>query len=119
MPMLRPGARKRGYTSHWERARKRHLNGEPVCRMCKASGLLNDGRYAIDGTLKDRDDRSLHVDHIVPHRGDQGLFWDRANWQTLCADHHRITKQRDELVGFSSERGLDGWPTDPKHPGNR
>jgi 5-methylcytosine-specific restriction enzyme A len=24
------------------------------------------------------------VDHIVPHRGDQKLFWDAANWAALC-----------------------------------
>lgn len=24
------------------------------------------------------------VDHIVPHKGDPKLFWDRKNWQTLC-----------------------------------
>jgi 5-methylcytosine-specific restriction enzyme A len=26
------------------------------------------------------------VDHVVPHRGDQHLFWDEStNWQSLCA----------------------------------
>ena len=24
------------------------------------------------------------VDHIVPHKGDQQLFWDQSNWQALC-----------------------------------
>ena len=28
------------------------------------------------------------VDHIVPHRGDQKLFWDEANWQPLCKPCH-------------------------------
>ena len=30
------------------------------------------------------------VDHIIPHRGDQKLFWDRGNWQALCKRHHDI-----------------------------
>ncbi len=25
------------------------------------------------------------TDHVVPHRGNQSLFWDEGNWQTLCA----------------------------------
>lgn len=36
------------------------------------------------------------VDHIKPHRGDQALFWDQANWQTCCATHHSRDKQREE-----------------------
>jgi len=24
------------------------------------------------------------TDHVVPHRGNQRLFWDEANWQSLC-----------------------------------
>ncbi len=28
------------------------------------------------------------VDHIIPHRGDQKLFWDENNWQGLCEHHH-------------------------------
>ena len=25
------------------------------------------------------------MDHIVPHRGDQKLFWNRGNWQPLSS----------------------------------
>lgn len=28
------------------------------------------------------------VDHIVPHRGDDRLFWDEENWQALCKNCH-------------------------------
>jgi len=28
------------------------------------------------------------VDHIVPHCGDYGLFWDEDNWQSLCKPCH-------------------------------
>nr|WP_258536290.1 HNH endonuclease signature motif containing protein [Comamonas kerstersii] len=38
------------------------------------------------------------VDHIVPHRGDQSLFWRRSNWQSLCSTHHSKDKQRDERL---------------------
>jgi 5-methylcytosine-specific restriction endonuclease McrA len=36
------------------------------------------------------------VDHIVPHRGDQGLFWDTSNWQSLCKKCHDSVKQKEE-----------------------
>ena len=28
------------------------------------------------------------VGHIIPHRGNQKLFWDEKNWQPLCKDCH-------------------------------
>lgn len=28
------------------------------------------------------------VDHIIPHRGDNKLFWDKSNWQSLCKRCH-------------------------------
>ncbi|MFC3866200.1 HNH endonuclease [Alcaligenes aquatilis] len=36
------------------------------------------------------------VDHVVAHRGNQVLFWDRSNWQGLCSTHHSRDKQREE-----------------------
>lgn len=62
------------------------------------------------------------VDHIKPWKEGRtpeeqyGLFWDRENWQPLCASHHNKVKQMQEIHGFSSECGLDGMPTDPNHP---
>ncbi|RBO54057.1 HNH endonuclease [Rhodovulum sp. BSW8] len=38
------------------------------------------------------------ADHIVPHRGDAGLFWDRANLQCLCKACHDRAKQREEAA---------------------
>ncbi|WP_232367816.1 HNH endonuclease [Tritonibacter horizontis] len=63
--------------------------------------------------------RFLVVDHVIPHRGDLGLFLDPANLQTLCPDDHDQNKQRLEARGYSQERGADGWPIDPQHPANR
>ena len=33
------------------------------------------------------------TDHIIPHRGDQVLFWDPDNRQPACAWHHSVVKQ--------------------------
>ena len=52
------------------------------------------------------------VDHKIPHKGDQRLFWDPANWQSLCKPHHDRDKQREERGRFQAV-GADGWPETP------
>ena len=59
------------------------------------------------------------VDHIIPHRGDSKLFWNRRNWQSLCNPHHVSAKQRDEARGYVSGVNVSGRPLDPQHPWNR
>ena len=59
------------------------------------------------------------VDHIKPHKGDESLFFDFDNTQSLCASHHNSAKQSEERLGYSTEIGLDGYPVDPRHPRNR
>lgn len=62
---------------------KQFLMAHPLCVQCMA-----EGRYV----------RATVVDHIVPHRGDQKLFWDRSNWQALCKAHH------DKKTGLEDSR---------------
>ncbi|MBF9042966.1 HNH endonuclease [Rhodobacterales bacterium HKCCE4037] len=38
------------------------------------------------------------ADHIVPHRGDEAKFWDRANLQCLCKPCHDAAKQAEEAA---------------------
>lgn len=79
----RPTAAARGYGGRWRKARLDHLAGEPLCRMCAALGVVREATV---------------VDHVVAHRGDEALFWDRRNWQSLCAPHHDRDKQRAEAT---------------------
>lgn len=38
------------------------------------------------------------VDHVVPHRGEELLFWDRSNWRALCKRcHDKKTGCEDSL----------------------
>lgn len=71
----------RGYGYKWQKAREQFLRENPLCVVCQAEGLV------VVATV---------VDHIVPHRGDQSLFWRRTNWQSLCSTHHSRDKQREE-----------------------
>ena len=71
----------RGYGHRWQKARADYLSRNPACVMCDAEGIIT---------------RANTVDHIVPHKGDERLFWDEGNWQALCASHHSSHKQKQE-----------------------
>ena len=66
----------RGYTAEWQHERDLFLQVNPTCRRCGALATV--------------------VDHIRPHRGDRWKFWNRSNWQALCAPCHNSHKQRAE-----------------------
>lgn len=75
----RGSPRERGYDSRWDRARKAFLAAHPLCVLHALADMV------VPATV---------VDHIVPHRGDRALFWDRKNWQPLCETcHNRKTGQ--------------------------
>ena len=80
-PEVTRSAAKRGYGSRWQRVSKAYLQSHPLCVEC-----MKRGRYT----------KATVVDHIVPHRGDQKLFWDQANWQALCTHHHNIKTGRED-----------------------
>ena len=76
----------KGYTRRWQQARDRFLKTHPLCVRCQAAGKLTPATV---------------VDHIVPHRGDQVLFWDQNNWQALCKPcHDRKTMTEDRLFEY-------------------
>lgn len=106
-------------TARWQKLRLAHLAEEPLCRMCLARGVVNDGSLRPDGSYQDeRRRRYLVVDHVEPHRGDETKFF-AGPFQTLCPDDHDRRKQAEEHRGFANDVGLDGWPIDPAHPVNR
>jgi 5-methylcytosine-specific restriction protein A len=75
---FRGGSAERGYGARWRKAAKEFLAFNPLCRTCSQL--------------------ATRVDHIVPHRGDQRLFWDRRNWQPLCEScHNRKTALENSL----------------------
>lgn len=73
--------RSKAYNYRWQQARLRHLAKEPMCVNCKLFG------YVTVATV---------VDHRVPHRGDQRLFWDESNWDSLCKRCHDSKTGRGE-----------------------
>jgi len=66
-------AAQRGYDAQWRRARVVFLNQHPLCVKCEEDNHLTPATV---------------VDHIIDHKGDYELFWDRDNWQSLCKPCH-------------------------------
>ena len=73
LPEHRESAAKRGYGSRWQKARAAWLMLHPLCAECQRHGRVTAATV---------------VDHIIPHRGNMELFWDRDNWDSLCAPCH-------------------------------
>jgi len=75
----------RGYGSAWQKARAYFLRSHPLCKECEGEGKV------VAATV---------VDHIKPHKGNKKLFWDKLNWQSLCAPcHNRKTATHDGGFG--------------------
>ncbi|MUG68654.1 HNH endonuclease [Paenibacillus campinasensis] len=85
----RGSSAKRGYGRLWRRERAEFLRENPRCVLHWKAGRL------VASTV---------VDHIIPHKGDPKLFWDKNNWQALCKKCHD-TKTAREDGGFGNYEG--------------
>lgn len=88
----RANARRRGYDARWERAAASFKDDHPLCVGCLATGQYSCAEA---------------VDHIVPHKGDDRLFWDQGNWQPACIWHHNVIKQQLEIMWSSGVIAAD------------
>lgn len=96
---LRGSARARGYDSAWDRASIGFLAHNPVCLACAAAGLSIASKV---------------TDHVIPHKGDRAIFWDRSHWQPACQWHHDAVKQRlEQLYASGAISSADLWLTSP------
>ncbi len=91
------------HLKRWERRSKYQMQQHPLCAMCLEHGVVVPAVVA---------------DHVVPHRGNQHMFWYGA-LQSLCREHHNTSKQQLETKGFTDDIGTDGFPVDPNHPFNK
>jgi len=76
----------RGYDARWNKARIEHLDEHPLCADCAKRD------YITPATV---------VDHIVPHKGNEVLFWDQSNWQSLCKPCHDRKTATEDMGGWS------------------
>lgn len=71
-------------TQKWRKRRKAFLAEHPLCEDCDAAGLT---------------ELATTVDHRIPHRGNEVLFWDETNWGAKCASHHSSKTAREVWHG--------------------
>ena len=72
----------RGYGYKWQQYRLKFLKANPLCKFCENEGRVTEAKI---------------VDHIIPHEGNQQLFWDECNHQPLCKLCHDKVKQKIEV----------------------
>jgi len=94
----RPSAHKRGYTREWSTYSKARLRRHPLC-------VDPAKRHPLRATA------ATLTDHIIPHKGDQTLFWDPNNHQSLCDEcHNHKTATEDGAFGRTSNASAArGW----------
>ncbi len=81
-------------TARWRRLREQLLTEQPLCVMCLRSETVTVATVA---------------DHIIPHRGNEHLFWE-GELQSLCASCHSRHKQLEENGKTVLTFSADGWP---------
>jgi 5-methylcytosine-specific restriction protein A len=101
----RNSAAKRGYGRKWREARAFYLAKHATC-----VGMGKDA--ACTGT-------ATCIDHIKDHHGNASLFWNRRNWQPMCA-HCHSTKTAKTMIRPTRDALFDasGMPTDKDHHWN-
>jgi 5-methylcytosine-specific restriction endonuclease McrA len=91
-------------TKRWQRMRYYQLSLHPLCVYCARLAKVTAASIA---------------DHIKPHRGDEDLFFDPANLQSLCKLCHDGAKQQLEKSGQLRGCDVNGVPLDATHHWNR
>ena len=95
-------------SKHWAVIRRQALTRDNyVCQHLNCGVYLQAGRQSP---------KSAVVHHIKAHQGNLELFCDLNNLQSVCKSCHDSSIQSTEALGYDTQIGNDGWPTDPKHP---
>ena len=101
MTIYKPKPWRHLYNSkQWKQLRQRQLLICPLCVMCEALGKTVPANV---------------VDHVKPHKGNEVLFFNPLNLQSLCKSCHDSAKQTLEKSGVLIGCGTDGTPLDPSH----
>ena len=87
-------------SARWRKMRAEQLRAHPYCQC-----PIHRGKR-IPASV---------VDHKKPHRGDDRLFWSRANLQSMTKACHDGMKQQFERSGVMSGCDASGFPIDPSH----
>jgi len=64
----------------WKRYREEYRARHPLCIQCQEQGITKP-MWAID--------------HVIPHGGNETLFWNPKNHQPLCLECHNRKSQQE------------------------
>lgn len=101
--MAAPEVKRLYGTKRWFQLRHRQLSKHPLCALCERLGKVTQAKV---------------VDHVEPHRGNEELFFDPDNLQSLCKTCHDGAKQQLEKSGTLRGCDVDGVPLDERHHWN-
>jgi 5-methylcytosine-specific restriction endonuclease McrA len=82
-------------TARWQRLRQEVLIRDAY--TCQRTGLICGGKYPAPD--------SPTVNHKKPHRGNEALFWDIDNLETVSKAEHDAAIQREEQQSLH-QRGV-------------
>ena len=77
------------YTYRWKQARLAFLRAHPLCQCPDC----DEGRKRVMPASV--------VDHRIPHRGDERLFWSESNWTAMAKQCHDAKTAREDS-GFGN-----------------
>ena len=80
-PDNRPASALRGYDRAWRHARREIIRREPLCRICRARGIV---KAAVD------------VDHIIPIAKQPELRLTSSNLRPLCRPCHAARRRKPD-----------------------
>lgn len=108
----------RGYGSQWQSARAGFLRSNPHCSEHLRRGEIV-AAAVVDHIIAPRLYEAKQSGDSVALASARELFWDRKNWQSLCANCHNSWKQRLEKSGRVPGCDADGRPLDKSHHWNQ
>lgn len=82
-------------TERWRALRQKILIRDAY--TCQRTGVVCDGKYPAPN--------SPVVNHRRPHRGNEALFWDEDNLETVSKAEHDSAIQREEQASLH-QRGV-------------
>lgn len=106
MPTKAPSYKANGYAPP-KRPKWRHLYGRKWNQYTKAFLARAENALCVRCLTIDRETPSQEVDHIVAHKGDVKLFWNKENHQALCKRCHSLKTVRED-GGFGRKPSESG-----------
>ncbi len=73
----------RYHSTRWRKLRLLVMQGEPLCRECASLKIVKE---------------ATDLDHIIPAKVDDSLFWEFTNLQPLCSSHHKSKSAKEKGV---------------------